>query len=210
MVLFDSIEHLLLNFSYFGIFLIVFAESGLFFGFFLPGDSLLFTAGLLARQGFFDYWFLLIGVTISAIIGDQVGYWSGNRFGRRFFTRRGDFFRDPPHVKEAEDFYLKHGKAAIVLARFVPVVRTFAPIVAGIGNMDYKVFLIYNVLGGFFWSFTMISAGFVFGALFPNSGFLTVVILLIIGVSMLPVLLNILQSKKTPSANLKWPHKKLN
>jgi membrane-associated protein len=209
MVLFGSLESLLLNFSYVGIFLIVFAESGLFFGFFLPGDSLLFTAGLLARQGFFDYWFLLLGVTISAVLGDQVGYWSGNKFGRRFFTKSGDFFRDPVHIREAEDFYAKHGKIAIVLARFVPVVRTFAPIVAGIGRMDYHVFLVYNVVGGFFWASVMISAGFIFGVLFPDSSeFLTVVILLIIGVSVVPVLLNVLQSKKVHYKNLKWPLKK--
>lgn len=209
MALFGSLESLLIGFGYPAIFGIVFAESGLFFGFFLPGDSLLFTAGLLAQQGYFDFWVLLFGVIISAILGDQVGYWMGNRYGRKFFTKEGDFFRDPEHIKEAEEFYKKHGKLTIVLARFVPVVRTFAPIVAGIGRMDYATFISYNVIGGILWSVSMISTGFLIGSVFPHAyEAFTVLIILIIVVSLAPVAVKLFNRWKKPKATARWPSRK--
>jgi membrane-associated protein len=185
---FSIIQSLLLSFGYFALFGIVFAESGLFFGFFFPGDSLLFAAGLLASQQLFSFPLVLALTMVAAVFGDQVGYWTGARFGKRFFSKSGSFFRDPKRIQQAEEFYAKHGKKTIVLARFVPVVRTFAPIVAGTARMDYRAFTLYNILGGILWSLVFVSAGFLLGSVLPNSGdFLTVIILAIIVVSLLPV-----------------------
>lgn len=186
--LIGSLEKLLLAFGYFALFGIVFAESGLFFGFFLPGDSLLFAAGLLAAKGIFDLQLVLVGVAIAAILGDQVGYWTGSKFGKHFFNKPDSLFRDPKHIKQAEEFYAKHGKKTIVLARFFPVVRTFAPIVAGTVHMDYKTFTAYNILGGVLWTLVFVPAGFFLGSVLPNSGeLLTLVILVIIVLSLAPL-----------------------
>src|SRR3989338_2670613 len=143
-----------------GVFAIVFAESGLFFGFFLPGDSLLFTAGLLASQGHFNVFILWIGATLCAIAGDSVGYAFGRRVGPRLFTKEDSFFFHKDHIHRTEAFYEKHGKKTIILARFVPIVRTFAPILAGIGSMEYRTFLSFNVAGGVLWSTLLIFLGF--------------------------------------------------
>ena len=156
----ESIQGLLLGSGYLALFAIVFAESGLFFGFFLPGDSLLFTAGILAATGFFDLKIVLLGVAICAIAGDQVGYWTGANFGKKLFNKPGSFFFDPKHIEEAQGFYEKHGKKTIVLARFVPAIRTFAPIVAGIGGMDYKTFVTYNIAGGILWTLIFVLGGY--------------------------------------------------
>jgi len=186
--LFSSLELLLLQFGYFLLFGMVFAESGLFFGFFLPGDSLLFTAGILASQGFFQIEIVLVGVALAAILGDQVGYWTGKTFGKHFFNQPSSFFRNPKRVREAEAFYQKHGKKTIVLARFVPAVRTFAPIVAGTAAMPYATFMVYNVLGGLLWTLLFVLSGFFLGGLFPKSGeLLTLLILAIIVLSLLPI-----------------------
>ncbi|MEM4257101.1 MAG: VTT domain-containing protein [Candidatus Diapherotrites archaeon] len=196
MPFFESLESLLINFGYVALFLIVFAESGLFFGFFLPGDSLLFTAGLLASKGFFDLNLILFGTIVSAILGDQVGYWMGKKFGRAFFVRPNDFFRDPKHVVRAEEFYRKHGKKAIFLARFFPVVRTFAPIAAGIGNMSYVDFVKYNVLGGFVWCCVFILGGYFVGSILPDSEqYFTLIIFAIIFVSLIPAVKEFLLRK---------------
>src|SRR3989344_4874405 len=192
--LLGSVESLLTSFGYFALFAIVFAESGLFFGFFLPGDSLLFTAGLLAERGIFDIRIAIIGVSIAAILGDQVGYWMGDRFGRGFFNKPNSLFRDPKHVEEAESFYAKHGPKAIVLARFVPVVRTFAPIVAGIANMEYKTFVTYNILGGVLWSLTFLLAGYFLGTFLPESeSLIMLIVLAIIVISTIPIVLEFLK-----------------
>jgi membrane-associated protein len=185
---FGPLEAVLVSFGYFALFGMVFAESGLFFGFFLPGDSLLFTAGLLASKGIFQIEWVLIGTAICAILGDQVGYWTGSKFGKRFFNKPKSLFRDPQHIKKAEEFYAKHGKKTIVLARFVPAVRTFAPIVAGTAHMDYKTFITYNILGGLLWTLVFVLAGYFLGSLLPNSGeILTGIVLLIILVSLVPL-----------------------
>ena len=146
--------------GYVGLFAIVFAESGLFFGFFLPGDSLLFTAGFLAFQGVFNLPLLMILLIIAAISGDSVGYWSGERFGRRLFTNEQSFWRNPKRLDAAHAFYEKHGGKAIVLARFIPAVRTFVPIAAGMARMSYRKFLMWNVLGGVFWVVSMTAGGY--------------------------------------------------
>lgn len=146
--------------GYVGLFAIVFAESGLFFGFFLPGDSLLFTAGYLAWRGTFDLVTLIVLLSIAAITGDSVGYWSGEKFGRRLFTNEQSFWRNPKRLDAAHAFYEKHGPKAIVLARFIPAVRTFVPIAAGMARMSYRKFLMWNILGGLFWVISMTAGGF--------------------------------------------------
>jgi len=185
---FLSAEYVLQAFGMIALFGFVFAESGLFFGFFLPGDSLLFTAGIFASKGFFDIWFVLAGVIVCAFLGDQIGYWTGKKFGPAFFSKDGSFFRNPKYIKKAQAFYDKHGKKAIVLARFVPVVRTFAPIFAGTAKMDYATFTIYNAIGGIIWSCLFLGAGYALGNVLPSTGeALTVIVLAIIFVSLLPV-----------------------
>jgi membrane-associated protein len=146
--------------GYIGLFAIVFAESGLFFGFFLPGDSLLFTTGFLASQGFFDVRLIIVLLTIAAITGDSVGYWSGEKFGRRLFTNEQSFWRNPKRLDAAHAFYEKHGGKAIVLARFIPAVRTFVPIAAGMARMSYRKFLFWNVMGGAGWVVSMTLGGY--------------------------------------------------
>ena len=192
------------------IFLIVFAESGLFFGFFLPGDSLLFTAGVLASQGFMNIYLLSIGSFIAAVSGDSVGYWFGHTYGRRFFNNPESWVRTPDHITKAEQFYKKHGKKTIILARFVPAVRTFAPIVAGIGNMDYKTFLSYNIIGGLLWGVGMTIAGYFLGSLIPADKvdkYLLPIIAVIVVVSIIPAIHHIWEEKKAAEKH-KEEHKK--
>ncbi len=193
----EIITQFLLSFGYLALFGIVFAESGLFFGFFLPGDSLLFIAGLLASRGFFNIYLVLIGVAFFAILGDQVGYWFGKKFGKRFFNKKDSFFRNPKHLIEAENFYKKHGKKAIVLARFIPVIRTFAPIVAGIANMEYKSFIAFNIFGGVLWTIVFVGLGFFLGKTIPDAGnYLSIIILAIIVLSLIPIILEVFKISK--------------
>ena len=164
---FDLIE-LIKTFGYLGMFFIVFAESGLFFGFFLPGDSLLFTAGLLASQGFLNVWVLAPLLVIAAILGDSVGFWTGRRLGGWLMKQKDSFFFKKHHLLKAQRFYEKHGGKTLILARFIPAVRTFAPIVAGMANMHYQSFLSFNVIGGFFWAMGMTLLGYFLGTLIPD------------------------------------------
>lgn len=182
-----------------GIFLIIFAESGLFFGFFLPGDSLLFVAGIFASQGIFNIYVLIIGCIFFAILGDSVGYFSGKKFGRRFFQTDGRFFKKK-YMTQTEQFYEKHGKYTLIIARFVPIVRTFAPIAAGLGNMNYKSFIIYNVIGGILWVVSLLSLGYLLGGLITNPDkYILPIILIIIVISLLPVFSKGLQLMRNKS-----------
>lgn len=177
---------------------IVFAESGLFFGFFLPGDSLLFTAGVLASQGFMNIYILTIGCFIAAVLGDSVGYWFGHHYGRKLFTRTDSFFFNKDHLVKAEKFYEKHGKKTIILARFVPAVRTFAPIVAGMANMHYDTFISYNVVGGFLWAVGMTLGGYFLGSLIPADKvdhYLLPIVGTIIVLSLIPAVWHVVQEK---------------
>jgi membrane-associated protein len=180
-----------------GVLFIVFAESGLFFGFFLPGDSLLFTAGLFASQGFINIYILLVGAFLMAVLGDSFGYWFGKKIGPKIFTKEDSFFFQKKHVERAHNFYEKYGNKTIILARFVPIVRTFAPIVAGVGLMKYKSFITYNLIGGFLWSFGMVLLGFILGNSIPNvDKYIFPIILLIIFVSVLPIVFEFVKSKR--------------
>lgn len=178
-----------------GIFLIVFAESGLFFGFFLPGDSLLFSAGLIASFGFFNIYILILVCILASIAGDNVGYWTGKRFGPKLFTKDKGFLFKKKRIEDAENFYKKHGRYTIIIARFIPVIRTFAPIVAGIGKMDYKIFFIYNVVGGIIWPVSLIYLGYFLGQIIPDSEkYILPVVGLIILISIFPLVFKYMSS----------------
>ena len=190
--------------AYIVIFGIIFAESGLLIGFFLPGDSLLFTAGFLASQkiagtnlNYLNLW-ILIGVTFAgAVIGDSVGYSFGHRIGRRIFTKPDSRLFKKENLEKAENFYEKYGAKTIIIARFVPIIRTFAPIVAGVGKMKYKTFFSFNVIGGALWSLIIPIAGFYLGRLIPGvDKYLLPIVLVIIIVSAIPALLEILRGRK--------------
>lgn len=174
--------------GYPGLFLIVFAESGTIIGFWLPGASLLFTAGLLSAKGLFNPWILIPTVTVAAILGDNAGYWFGNKIGIKLFTRPDSRFFHQDHLRRTQHFYEKHGSKTIVLARFIPIVRSFAPIVAGIASMDYRKFMFYNLVGAFAWATGVTFAGYYLGERFPLiQNYITYIVLGIIFVTMLPV-----------------------
>jgi membrane-associated protein len=180
-----------------GIFFIVFAESGLFFGFFLPGDSLLFTAGFLASQGLLPTWTLFIGITIAAILGDTVGYSFGKKIGPTLFTKENSFFFNKKYPVQANLFYEKHGKKTIIFARFIPIIRTFAPILAGVAGMKYRTFISYNVFGGVIWSFLLTGAGLLLGRSVPNADtYITPIVIGIIIVSLLPGIIHFIKERK--------------
>jgi membrane-associated protein len=180
-----------------GVIAIVFAESGLFFGFFLPGDSLLFTAGLFASQGHLPIVPLAIGCVIAAIAGDSVGYAFGRRVGPAIFSREDSVFFHKKHVLRAKAFYEKYGTKTIILARFVPIVRTFAPIVAGVGEMRYKTFLAYNVVGGLVWGAGMTLIGYFLGSAFPKTEeYLSAIIIAIIALSFIPIIVEFIREKR--------------
>ncbi len=179
-----------------GIIFIIFAETGLFFGFFFPGDSLLFTAGLLASQGIFSIYSLVFFCILAAILGDSVGYWSGKKYGRKLFERDAGFFFKKQRVYDAEKFYERHGKYTIIIARFVPIIRTFAPIVAGIGRMDYPTFLTYNIFGGIFWAAGLLLLGYFLGGIIPNPDlYILPIAFLIVFLSILPIILKVIRSR---------------
>lgn len=190
-------EKIITAFGVIGVVLVVFAETGLFFGFFLPGDSLLFTAGLLASQDILPFWPLAIGVFIAAVVGDTVGYWFGKKTGPTLFAREDSRFFKKKYVEQAKVFYEKHGKKTIILARFMPIVRTFAPIVAGVANMNYRVFIAYNIIGGFIWAFGLTIAGYFLGTVIPSADkYLLPIIFVIIITSFIPAIVHMVRERK--------------
>ena len=166
--------------------IIVFAETGLMVGFFLPGDSLLVTAGVFAARGNLSIWALNGLLIAAAIIGDTVGYWIGRRAGEALFTRPKSLFFRPQHLRRAHDFYEKHGGKTIILARFMPIVRTFAPVVAGMGKMEYRRFLSFNVIGGVAWVVSMTLIGYFLGQFAWVRKNIEIVIILVVFASILP------------------------
>jgi membrane-associated protein len=186
-------------FPYIGLFMVVFAESGLFFGFFLPGDSLLLTAGLFAYKGLLDIRILLPLLFTAAVLGDNVGYWFGRKTGPLLFKREESLFFRPKNLLAAKAFYDRHGGKTIILARFMPFVRTFAPIVAGAVNMDYRSFMFYNLVGGVLWAVGVTLAGYGLGSLFPPETldrYFTLIVLVVIVLSVLPTLIHILKERR--------------
>ncbi|HPS21445.1 MAG TPA: DedA family protein [Candidatus Paceibacterota bacterium] len=186
-----------------GVFLFIFAESGLFFGFFLPGDSLLFTAGILASAGHFNIAFLFFGAFICAFLGDTVGYWFGKKVGPRIFTKPNSFFWNKKNIEKTANFFEKHGDKTITLARFVPIVRTFAPIMAGVGQMKYKKFFFWNILGGLVWTGSMTFGGYFLGSYIDNvDRYILPIVLAIIFVSFIPVGIQFLKRNKNKTDNM--------
>jgi membrane-associated protein len=165
---------------------IIFAETGLMIGFFLPGDSLLVTAGVFASTGRLNIWTLNALLVVAAIAGDTVGYWFGRRVGQALFNRPKSLLFNPAHLRRAHDFYEKHGGKTIIIARFMPVVRTFAPIVAGMGEMNYRRFLSFNVFGGLFWVVSMTGIGYFLGKIPGVREHIEIVIMIVVFLSILP------------------------
>ena len=185
---------------------VIFAESGLLIGFFLPGDSLLFTAGFLASQNLLDIHILAAVCFVAAIAGDSVGYAFGKRVGPRLLKRPDGVIFKKKYISQAESFYEEHGKKTIILARFTPVVRTFAPIVAGLGSMHYRTFLFYNVIGAALWTLGLTYAGFYLGRAIPGvASYLEPVILLVVFVSLIPALYHFLKESENRSRVKKLP-----
>jgi membrane-associated protein len=175
---------------------IVFTETGLLVGFFLPGDSLLITAGLLAGTGTLNIWWLNGLVMAAAIIGDSTGYAIGARLGPRIFTRPKSLLFNPKHVQRTQRFYERYGAKTIVIARFVPIIRTFAPVLAGVGSMRYRRFLTYNVMGGIGWVASMSWAGYLLGQTMPNiSKHIHLLVIIIIVLSVIPIVIEVYRER---------------
>lgn len=183
-----------------GLAFIIFAETGLLIGIFLPGDSLLFAAGLIASSGFFKIVPLVLIVVMAAIIGDSVGYWFGKQAGSRLFAREDSRFFKKEYVERTEIFYQKYGGRAVILARFVPIVRTLAPMLAGISSMPYRTFLVYNIVGGVLWGVSMTMLGYSLGSVIPESEtYIIPISLIIVVLSFLPIAINLLRGKRALS-----------
>ena len=196
----ESFIHLITSFGLIAILLVVFAESGLLIGFVLPGDSLLFTSGYMVQQNILhiDIHIFAILIFIAAVLGDSVGYSFGHKVGRKLFEKENSRFFKKKYLEQTEKFYDKHGSVTIVLARFVPIVRTFAPIVAGTSKMHYKTFLAFNIVGGFLWSSLFVYRGFYAGEFLTKAGVnIEVAAILIIFLSVLPMIIHALKQPNT-------------
>jgi membrane-associated protein len=178
---------------------VVFAETGLFVGFFLPGDSLLFTAGLLCSTHILDlHPSLLIGlIVIAAVAGNMIGYAFGKKVGLMLFRRKSGFFFRQEHLITANTFYKKHGKKTIILSRFLPIVRTFAPIVAGIVKLDYKKFFFYSLIGAFFWVCILVLTGYFLGKYIPETkDYLGYIVIFLIFITSIPLFYNFIRERR--------------
>ncbi len=198
----DTLLQVMGNYVYVGLFLIIFAETGLAVGFFLPGDSLLVVAGLFAAAGKLNIWIMLVSLFVAAVVGDTVGYISGRKLGEKVFTRPKSRFFNPNHLKKAHKFYEKHGGKTIVLARFVPIVRTFAPIVAGAADMKYRDFIFYNIAGGLLWITSMLFAGYFLGGVVESAFGIKLeehidkVVIVVVFLSILPIIFEYIKARK--------------
>lgn len=181
---------------------IIFAETGLAIGFFLPGDSLLVVAGLFAAAGKLNVMILLSTLFVAAVVGDAVGYYSGLKLGPRIFSRQQSLVFRPSHLRKAQEFYEKYGGKTIIIARFVPIVRTFAPIVAGAAQMPYRQFVIYNVVGGFLWVFSMILSGYFLGNIVESAfgirleDHIEKVVVVVVALSLLPPVFEYVKARR--------------
>lgn len=195
----EALIHLITGLGVIAILFVIFAESGLLIGFFLPGDSLLFTSGFLVHQGILPiniHVFVLL-LFIAAVLGDNVGYTFGHRVGRKLFKKPNSRFFKKHHLEQAEEFYKKHGGKAIILARFVPIVRTFAPIVAGTSKMHYKSFFAYNIIGGLLWTTIFTYLGYYIGKELTDMGVnIEIIAIVIVFLSVLPMIIHVLQDKE--------------
>lgn len=195
----EGLIHLITGFGVLAVLFVIFAESGLLIGFFLPGDSLLFTAGFLVQQGVLpiNIHLFVVLLFIAAVVGDSVGYTFGRRVGRKLFRKPNSRFFKQHHLEQAEAFYTTHGGKAIVLARFVPIIRTFAPIIAGTSKMHYKSFLIYNIIGGLLWTALFTYLGYFIGALLIELGVnIEIIAIVIIALSITPMIIHALKDQE--------------
>src|SRR3989344_6759996 len=185
-------------FTYVVLFIIVFAETGLVVTPFLPGDSLLFVVGTLSGSGYLNFWISYFTLLSAAIIGDTVNYWIGHKIGPKVFSQENSLIFKKAYLEKTREFYEKHGKKTIILARFAPIVRTFAPFVAGVGKMHYQTFFFYNVIGAFIWVTSLLFAGYFFGSLpWVKANFEYIVYFIII-ISLLPMVIEYIQHKRGP------------
>lgn len=190
-----DVHFLIQTFGYPGVFAIIFAETGLMFGFFLPGDSLLITAGVFAAKGYLDLVILCTVLFLASVLGNGVGYYLGQTLGKRLFNREDSALFHKRHIKEAQAFYEKHGGKTIILARFIPIIRTFAPIVAGITDMNFGIFMLYNLVGAVLWTIGLTLLGFFVGQLIPDKYF-EPIILGVIFISLLPAIIHSVNTKE--------------
>jgi membrane-associated protein len=182
--------------GYLGLFAMVFAESGFFLGVFLPGDSLLFTAGILASSSYFSMWLIIPIALVAAILGDSFGYYFGSKTKKYLFVREDSLIFSTKNLDKSKQFYLHHGHKALILARFIPIIRTFVPVLAGASDMDYRKFLIYNITGGVLWVFSITLLGFFLGNVIPNiDHYLLPIILGIIVISFIPIVIKFIKEK---------------
>ncbi|MBN2585516.1 VTT domain-containing protein [Patescibacteria group bacterium] len=192
----ENLIELIKAVGYLGVFGIVFAESGLFIGFFLPGDSLLFTAGVLASQGYLNIGALLVIIFVGAVLGDNFGYAFGKTVGPKLFRRENSLLFHKKNLIRAQKFYDQYGPATIILARFIPVIRTFAPIVAGVGTMNYKIFVFYNIFGGLIWTLSLTLAGYYLVKIIPGiEDYIHWVVIGIIILSVIPAVWHLLKER---------------
>ncbi|HTJ75708.1 MAG TPA: VTT domain-containing protein [Acidimicrobiales bacterium] len=190
-------ESLIETFGTLGLLAIIFAESGLLIGFFLPGDSLLFTAGLLTSRGTLSLPVIMIGASVAAVLGDQVGYLIGRRAGPALFKRPDSRLFKQKNVERAHAYFEKNGPKTVILARFLPVIRTFTPVVAGVGEMEYRRFVTFNVIGGVLWGAGVTLLGRILGDTVPDIDKWLLPIILVIGaVSFVPVILELLRMRR--------------
>lgn len=196
--------------TYLLLFLIIFAETGLVIALFLPGDSLIFLSGTLSGAGLLNFWTLYITFVLAAILGDNLNYWIGNKIGPRVFSKENSKVFNKKNLAKTHDFFEKHGSKAILIARFVPLMRTFAPFVAGIGSMNYKTFLIYNVIGAFLWVSLILSIGYFLGSQpFIRENF-QVGFLILIAIALTPMLFGFLRKKYIKNKNKKESAESIN
>jgi membrane-associated protein len=192
-----SLDDLIRWGGYVVLFAIVFTETGLLIGFFLPGDSLLITAGLVAAAGGLNIWWLNVILIVAAVTGDSVGYAIGVRLGPRLFTRPKSLVFNPRHIERTRAFYARHGAKTIVIARFVPIVRTFAPVVAGVGQMEYRRFVFYNIAGGVGWVTSMTWAGYALGRAIPNvADYVHVIVVVVVILSVIPIAVELVRERR--------------
>lgn len=182
-----DLEALIVAGGYIGIFLTIFAESGLFFAFFLPGESLLFSAGFLASSGHLNIWVLVVLVFVAGTLGGFTGYSFGRKVGPKIFSKPESFFFHPSHIESTEKYFREHGKSAIILARFVPIIRTFTPIMSGVGKMQFSIFSAYNIIGAALWATAFLFGGFFLKRYVPGADHMILpLVLIIICISVIP------------------------
>jgi membrane-associated protein len=191
-----NVPELIKTVGFYGLIVIVFAETGLLVGFFLPGDSLLITAGLFAARGDLDIVMLLVALIPAAIVGNATGYFIGHRTGKALYNRPNSLLFRREHLKITHEYYERHGGKTIILAQFIPILRTFAPVVAGVGEMGYRQFATYNIVGAFLWVGGMTTAGYALGNMIPNlESRIHYVVAVVIAISLLPPAIALMRNR---------------